>query len=119
AESLGKVTGNFVVNTAIFNDLSSVFTQKLVGKFLLGSLFSTIYSIGGAKSRAIYGFDALREKTLEIYNKLRNSGDLDMFYFLVDNYAGPFIEAMIIKDKNPAAWDEIIMKVITGLEKKN
>ncbi|HDL8310571.1 TPA: hypothetical protein PXQ83_002126, partial [Yersinia enterocolitica] len=58
AESLGKVTGKFVVSTAIFNDLSSVFTQKLVGKFLVGSLFSTIYSIGGAKSRAIYGFDA-------------------------------------------------------------
>ncbi|HHL2559979.1 TPA: hypothetical protein ACQ31I_001850 [Yersinia enterocolitica] len=119
AENLGKVTGKFVVSTAIVNDLSSIFTKKLVGKFLVGSLFSTIYSIGGAKSRAIYGSDALREKTPEIYNKLRNAGDLDLFYFLVDNYAGPFIEAMIIKDKNPAAWDEIIMKVITGLEKKN
>lgn len=88
----------------------------MVKRCLVDSLFSTIYSTGEAKSRTIYGSDALREKTPGIYNKLRNSGDLDLFYFLGDSYADPFIEAMIIKDKNPGTWDETIMKVITGLE---
>ncbi|WP_145547266.1 hypothetical protein [Yersinia intermedia] len=118
ADSLGKATGKFVISTAILNDLSTIFSKRLVSKFLVGSLFSTIYSIGGARSRAIYGSDALREKTPDIYNKLRGSGDLDLFYFLVDSYASPFIEAMIIKDKNPAAWDEIIMKIIIGLDRQ-
>lgn len=118
-ESLGKVMGKFVVSMVIFNDLFFVFIKKLVGKFFVSYLFLIIYLIGGVKFRVIYGFDVLREKIFEIYNKLRNVGDLDLFYFLVDNYVGLFIEVMIIKDKNFVVWDEIIMKVIVEFEKKN
>ncbi|WP_456309720.1 hypothetical protein [Serratia proteamaculans] len=46
------------------------------------------------------------------------AGDLDLFYFLVDSYAGPFIEALSIKNNNPTAWREILARVAEGLLEK-
>lgn len=53
----------------------------------------------------------------EVYSALRAAGDLDLFYFLVEAYAGPFLDALIIKRKNPAAWDEILIKLSNELNK--
>jgi len=43
------------------------------------------------------------------------AGELDIFYFLVEAYAGTLLDALIIKRKNLAIWDEILMKLSSEL----
>lgn len=97
ASNLGKLTGKLVLNATILNDLSALFTSKFIGKMSINTLISTIFSIGGAISRSVYGSEKLRIVSPSVYTRLRSSGDLDLFYFLVDSYSGPFIEALSIK----------------------
>jgi len=118
AEKLGMLMGKSVVNGVLISDISSFFAKKIVSRFIAGSLITTIFSIGGAMSRAVYGSEELSKKAPEIHAALKESGDLDLFYFLVDDYAGPFVEAMILKNKNPEAWRDIITHVMKGLDKK-
>lgn len=51
----------------------------------------------------------------EVYSALRVAGELDIFYFLVEAYAGTLLDALIIKRKNLAIWDEILMKLSSEL----
>lgn len=117
-DNMGKMTGKIFINMALINDLSSIFTNKFVGKMSVGFLMSTLFSIGGSVSRAVYASEKLKQVNYEVYTTLRNAGDLDLFYFLVDAYAGPFIDAMALKQKNPATWDEILMILSESLIKK-
>ena len=118
ASGVGKLTGNFVISTTILNDLSAIFTSKFIGKISITVLISTIFSIGGSVSRSVYGSEKLRAVSPTLYTRLRMAGDLDLFYFLVDSYAGPFIEALSIKNNNPTAWREILARVAEGLLEK-
>lgn len=118
ASGLGKLTGKFVLNTTILNDLSAIFTSKFIGKISINILISTVFSIGGSVSRSVYGSEKLRTVSPTIYTRLRTAGDLDLFYCLVDSYAGPFIEALSIKNNNPSAWREILARVAEGLLEK-
>ncbi|MBK4728009.1 hypothetical protein JJL49_22570 [Pantoea agglomerans] len=115
---MGKLTGKIFINMALINDLSSIFTNKFVGKMSVGFLMSTLFSIGGSVSRAVYASEKLKQVNYEVYTTLRNAGDLDLFYFLVDAYAGPFIDAMALKQKKPAIWDEILIILSESLIKK-
>lgn len=108
---LAKSTGKLFINATLINDLSSIFAQKFIGRMAAGLIISTVYSIGGSVSRAIYTSEKLKQVDYQVYNDLRAAGDLDLFYFLVEAYAGPFLDAMILKRKNPAAWDEILIKL--------
>ncbi|WP_230320647.1 hypothetical protein [Erwinia sorbitola] len=99
-ENIGKTTGKLFLNAALINDLSSIFSKKFVGKMSVSFLISTIFSIGGSASRAVYASEKLKHTNYGLYINLRNAGDLDLFYFLVDAYAGPFIDAMVLKQKN-------------------
>lgn len=117
-DNMGKLTGKIFINMALINDLSSIFTNKFVGKMSVGFLMSTLFSIGGSVSRAVYASEKLKQVNYEVYTTLRNAGDLDLFYFLVDAYAGPFIDAMALKQKKPAIWDEILIKLSESLIKK-
>jgi len=83
-----------------------------------GLIISTIYSIGGSVSRAVYTSEKLKQVHYQIYNDLRAAGDLDLFYFLVEAYAGPFLDAFILKRNNPAAWDEILVRLAKELDNR-
>jgi len=115
--SLARSTGKLFLNAALINDLASIFAQKFIGRMTAGLLISTIYSIGGSVSRAVYTSEKLKLIDNQVYNELRAAGDLDLFYFLVEAYAGPFLDAMILKRRNPAAWDEILLKLSKELVK--
>lgn len=38
-------------------------------------------------------------------------GDVDLFYFLVDGYAGPFIDPIILKKQNPSEWNKVLLRM--------
>lgn len=115
-QSLEKATGKFVVNTALINDLASIFTEKFIGRMAMGLIISTIFSIGGSVSRAIYTSERLRVVNNDLYNQLRVAGDLDLFYFMVDAYATPFLDAMALKNTNPDAWNEVLVILSNNLQ---
>ncbi|MFG1172589.1 hypothetical protein AAFN90_03120 [Erwiniaceae bacterium CAU 1747] len=107
-EGLARATGKAFLNAALINDLASIFSEKFIGKMTAGLIVSTIYSIGGAASRAVYTSERLKVVNNTVYNELRMAGDLDLFYFLVENYTGPFLDAMTLKERNPSAWNEML-----------
>ncbi|MEJ5065741.1 hypothetical protein WH279_19915 [Erwinia sp. MYb375] len=53
-DNMGKLTGKVFINMALINDLPSIFTNKFVGKMSVSFLMSTLFSIGGSVSRAVY-----------------------------------------------------------------
>lgn len=116
--NLAKGTGKLFINAALINDLASIFTQKFIGRMTAGLIISIIYSIGGSVSRAVYTSEKLKQVHYQIYNDLRVAGDLDLFYFLVEAYAGPFLDALILKRNNPAAWDEILVRLAKELDNR-
>jgi hypothetical protein len=117
-DKLAKTTGKMFINATLINDLASIFSQKFIGKMSAGLIITTIYSIGGSVSRAIYTSERLKVVNYQVYSDLRKAGDLDLFYFLVEAYAGPFLDAMSLKKRNPAAWDEILLKLSNELSKR-
>lgn len=117
-DNLAKATGKAFINATLINDLASVFSQKFIGKMSAGLIISTVYSIGGSVSRAIYTSERLSMVNYQVYSDLRTAGDLDLFYFLVEAYAGPFLDAMSLKKRNPAAWDEILLKLSNELSNR-
>jgi len=117
-DNLAKATGKAFINATLINDLASLFSQKFIGKMSAGLIISTVYSIGVSVSRAIYTSERLRMVNYQVYSDLRTAGDLDLFYFLVEAYAGPFLDAMILKKRNPAAWDEILLTLSNELRKR-
>ncbi|AXF76889.1 hypothetical protein LU604_05445 [Erwinia tracheiphila] len=117
-DKLAKTTGKMFINATLINDLASIFSQKFIGKMSAGLIITTIYSIGGSVSSAIYTSERLSVVNYQVYNDLRTAGDLDLFYFLVEAYAGPFLDAISLKRRNPASWDEILLKLSNELSKK-
>jgi len=117
-DKLAKATAKLFINATLINDLASVFSQRFIGKMTAGLIITTIYSIGGSVSRAIYTSERLKLVNYQVYNALRIAGDLDLFYFLVEAYTGPFLDAMTLKRKNPAAWDEILLILSNELSKQ-
>ncbi len=71
ANSLGEITGKIVINAAFLDNMASIFAKKFVGKMVVSLLISTVYSIGGVRSRAIYGSRQLKEFNFGIYNQLK------------------------------------------------
>jgi len=116
SSSLGKLTGKQFINMLILNDITSVFCKKIISKFILSFGLSTIFSLGGAISRSIYTSRELEREMPEIYSTLKKADDLDLFYFLVENYTKPFVDALILKNKNPEAFDEVFIEVIKKLD---
>lgn len=117
-DKLAKSTGRIFINATLINDLASIFSQRFIGRMSAGLIITTIYSIGGSVSRAVYTSERLKLVNHTVYSDLRTAGDLDLFYFLVEAYTGPFLDAMTLKKKNPAAWDEILLKISNELNKR-
>ena len=116
ASNIGlAVTGKIFINAAAINDLTSTFSQKFIEKMISEVITTTIYSIGGSTLWVIYTSEWFRVGNYEVYSALRVAGDLDIFYFLVEAYAGTLLDALIIKRKNLAIWDEILMKLSSEL----
>lgn len=93
-----RLIGASMVGKSIFTAVSSinlgkVMSSKFTGSLVAGLFFGTILSIGGQSSRAIYTSRALSIQYPKFYRDLRQKGNLDLLYFLVQDRVQPFLEA--------------------------
>lgn len=114
-EGAGKLTGSFFVNKVLMQDIASVFAQRLIPKICFNATLSTALLLGGARARAIYASRRLLRESPSIYYMLKNKGDLDLLYFLAEDYLEPFIKAISIYNKKPEEFYKIVSGVIDGL----
>lgn len=111
----GKLVGMHVVNKAFLDDFAEVFVAKFVAKILVKVSFNFIVSTGAMSSRAIYVSRELAEKCPEVYAELKANGSLDLFYFLVEEYCNPFLDAIMLSEKDPDAFERVVDLISVGM----
>lgn len=109
--SVGKIFFSQLTGVKLGYIISERATTALFAGMAIGSLLS----IGAEASRAIYTSRYLRERNSEIYYKLRNAGDLDLLYFIVEDTVKPFEVACAIDECNPEEFKEICKNFFGGL----
>ena len=93
-----KNVGGSVVGKVFFSQLTGVNLGAVISTHAVTALFSGVVigsflSIGSESSRAIYTARYLRGRNSVIYYRLKNMGDLDLLYFLVEDTVKPFEKA--------------------------
>lgn len=116
AEQTGKATGRIFINNILLHDMSSYFTNRLISKIIFNSTLTLAVTVAGARARSIYISRKLNQKSPLLSRKLRAGGDLDLFYFLVDDYLEPFIDAIDLKTKDETSFNQVIKNIIQGLK---
>lgn len=112
---LGKMTGDIFINKVLMQDMTSLLANKLLNRIGVNAIFSTALLLGGARARAIYASQRLFNESPKIYYRLKDSGDLDLLYYIVEDHLEPFIEAISIAKKNPGEFENIVLTVVDGL----
>lgn len=111
----GSAFGKLIFTQVTGVNLGAVITSNAVGKFFSGSVLGTVLGIGAETSRAIYTSRDLERKNPKIYTQLRNAGDLDLVYFLVENIVEPFEQACAIGEYDAKKFNDICDYFFGGL----
>ena len=114
-DKLGKLSGNIFINKVLMQDMASLLADKLITRIGVNAIFSTALLLGGARARAIYASQRLFNESPKIYYKLKDRGDLDLLYFIVEDHLESFIKAISIAKKSPSEFEKIVLAVIEGL----
>lgn len=116
---LKKITGNTAGKIAFAHvtgvSLGQAITNSAVGAFFSGTAVTGILFVGAEVSRAIYTSRYLKERNFELYRKLRDMGDLDLLYYLVEDVVKPFEKACVIHDQRPDEFNKICDYFFGGL----
>ncbi len=104
----GSRLGNFAFKTVFSSELASWFGTHIIPRFLLSAKITGVLGIGAMVSRSIYSSRDLKELNESIYYALRNAGDLDLLYFMVEDVLEPWIEAINYLSTNRMFTEEII-----------
>lgn len=109
-----------VVGKAFFSQLTGfnlgkAISSRAVAAFFSGAIAGSLITIGAEASRAIYTSRYLEGRNPSIYYKLRNMGDLDLLYFLVEDIVRPFENACEVSNMNPEEFNNICQYFLVGL----
>lgn len=115
AEQAGKASGRIFINSILLQDMASYLTSKLLPKIIFNATFTLSVTIAGARARSLYVSRKLKNKSPSLFYMMRKKDDLDLFYFLVDDYLEPFIDALSIKENNEEEFHEIIKNILSGI----
>ena len=115
-----KNVGGSVVGKAFFSQLTGVNLGAVTSTHAVTALFSGVVigsflSIGSESSRAIYTARYLRGRNSVIYYRLKNMGDLDLLYFLVEDTVKPFEKACEISKVDPGKFNKVCEHFFGGL----
>lgn len=111
----GSVLGKFIFSQVTGVNLGAVITTNAVGRFFSGIGLGAILWAGAEASRSIYTSRDLERKNPRIYIQLRDAGDLDLLYFLVENIVEPFEIACKVSDQDSEKFNEICKYFFGGL----
>lgn len=114
-----QIAGNSV-GKALFSQFTGVklgymISERAATALFAGTVIGSLLSIGAEASRAIYTSRYLRQRNPEVYYKLKNMGDLDLLYFLVEDTVKPFETACSIHELNPEEFSRICKYFFGGL----
>lgn len=103
----GSRLGNAAFKTFFSSELASWFGTYLIPRFLLSAKITGMLGVGAMVSRSIYSSRNLKELNETIYYALRNAGDLDLLYFMVEDVLEPWVEAINYITSNKMLSQEI------------
>ncbi|WP_072933520.1 hypothetical protein [Nissabacter archeti] len=111
----GNFGGKFLFTQVTKVNIGKAIAGRGLAAFTAGSAMGVFIIIGSETSRAIYTSRYLRERNPSIYYKLKNAGDLDLLYFLVEDTVRLFEKACEIDDVNPEEFNKICKHFFGGL----
>jgi len=111
----GSVIGKVMFSQLTGVNLGRVIITQGVGAFLSGSIAGGVLGIGAEASRSIYVSRYLRERNPVMYEKLKNMGDFDLFYYLVEDVVRPYETACEIANMNPEEFNNVCNYFFGGL----
>lgn len=111
----GNVAGKTLFSQLTGVNLGAVIASRAVTAFLAGTFVGIVLTVGAEGSRAIYTSRYLRERSPALYYKLKNMGDLDLLYFLVESIVRPFEKACEVDDRDPQEFNKICEYFLGGV----
>lgn len=111
----GNMMGKFAFSELTGVNLGAAITSGGVAAFFSGTLFGLVLVLGAEVSRAIYTARDLKDREPRIYYKLRNNGDLDLLYFLVEDIVRPFEKACELSHHDPEKFEKVCEYFLGGV----
>lgn len=111
----GTSIGKFIFSQVTGINLGKAIAERAVTVISSGIIAGALLSIGAETARAIYTSRYLREKNPNIHQKLREMGDLDLLYFLVEDVINPFEQACGVDERNHEEFNKICEYFFGGL----
>lgn len=111
----GNIAGKVLFSKLTGINLGIMISERLVAALFSGAAIGTILAVGAEVSRAIYTSRYLAERNPSHYQKLRDRGDLDLLYFLVEDIVKPFEKAIDISNTNIDCFNEVCQCFLDGL----
>lgn len=109
--SSGRMLTTSLISSRIVNSIISTGGAAMITR---GAGVATSFTLmaGGMIERSIYKSISLERMHSAVYYKLRNAGNLDFIYFLVQPYVDPFIEALAVrKNQGDAEFNRLLQKI--------
>jgi len=114
---IGEQIGKIASNAIVLGKVNAALISRFIPRLLFSMSFSTVLTIGAEQSKTVYASRRLLNENPSIYWELRSSGDLDLLYFLVEEYTKPFEKAAQLKDKNESSFNELLELYLIRLAK--
>lgn len=112
---VGDSAGRMIFSELTGVKIGYVISNRLVTAFFLGACIGSLLSLGEEVSRAIYTSRYLAARSPGHYQKLKDMGDLDLLYFLIEDLVSPFEKAIELHNTNEVFFNEVCQCFLEGL----
>ena len=112
---VGDSAGRMIFSELTGVKIGYVISNRLVTAFFSGACIGSLLSLGAEVSRAIYISRYLAARSPGHYQKLKDMGDLDLLYFLIEDLVSPFEKAIELHNTNEVFFNEVCQCFLEGL----
>ena len=112
---VGDSAGRMIFSELTGVKIGYVISNRLVTAFFSGACIGSLLTLGAEVSRAIYTSRYLAARSPGHYQKLKDMGDLDLLYFLIEDLVSPFEKAIELHNTNEVFFNEVCQCFLDGL----
>ncbi|MFP2827088.1 hypothetical protein ACLETV_21715 [Citrobacter braakii] len=112
---VGDSAGRMIFSGLTGVKIGYVISNRLVTAFFSGACIGSLLTLGAEVSRAIYTSRYLAARSPGHYQKLKDMGDLDLLYFLIEDLVSPFEKAIELHNTNEVFFNEVCQCFLEGL----
>lgn len=112
---VGDSAGRMIFSELTGVKIGYVISNRLVTAFFSGACIGSLLSLGAEVSRAIYTSRYLAARSPGHYQKLKDMGDLDLLYFLIEDLVSPFEKAIELHNTNEVFFNEVCQCFLESL----